>query len=100
MCKQSKNLSSPNVLSACFFWRLFDLLIILIITTLRNPPPWSPLEPKAVYVMYVSLSSRLITLFERLRTNALCIPGAADAQWRDFRKATFGENTKRKFPDQ
>lgn len=45
--------------------------------------------------MYVSLSSRLITLFERLRTNALCIPGAADAQWRDFRKATIGENKKK-----
>lgn len=45
--------------------------------------------------MYVSSSSRLITLFERLRTNALCIPGAADAQWRDFRKATFLGKTKR-----
>lgn len=76
---------------------MFDLLIIItIVTAHRNPPPWSPLEPKAVYVMYVSLSSRLITLFERLRTNALCIPGAADAQWHDFQKATFGEEHKKK----
>lgn len=89
MCKQSKTLSSPNVLRLAFFWRLLDLLIIITIVTAHKPAamvcPWN----RRRYVMYVSSSSRLITLFERLRINALCIPGAADAQWRDFRKATF-----------